>query len=839
MHSRLHLARLLRTAFAILMLCSVLQPASADAQGDCNAATTIDSPTDGGTAKGMMTVQGWAVDQSAPTTSSGVESVHLYLDGEAGGTGKFLIAALVGAKSPTSERPELVRRDVDAALGRTGARAGWVADTDFGSVTPGAHTLYIYVETKCGWVFSRAALTVQPGPRIDITSPVSGASVTNGSQLTISGTATDPAGPGTGVDKVDVYIDGPAGTGTGIGRADYNTTTGAYSLSWTTSGLATGPHTIYVYANSVSTGWSFKTVTINVPGAPTSGGSSSTGTSTTGIIRVESPPPGIVASGPRTFTGYAVDCSDGSAATRVRVYEGTNATGTFLGDASVRENRDVGQYCNWMQRSADVGYAFPLDTRRLTDGRHSLAFVAEFATGSAIATTDINVDNVRPGGTCISYTPSGSCVGYGGVVGGNDNCAYTNGYNGPVYTGVPQQYDPALCVNNPYSTACTGSNAAAYCNANPTVPSCVVYGDPNYCMNNPYAASCSSYGTGSPCVINVNCGYNPDTVNCQNTPNAAGCVNYNLNCTGIVLDQANQTLPTNATVTLSGTAYCGLTDTGGGISTVQISDRTNGANTPINNNFRLTANSVYSASWNTSGVVGTRTIFVVATGSCGTMTQQFILYVGAPGAGLSAPFNVVITGGGTSAVTLTWTPVSSPVSNPAGIVGYNVFQSSTGVSTSYQQVQFVAGPGSSTATIGNLTPNQPYFFYVTSVAQGGGQSQPSNIVSSTNSGTGVVISPSPSTLVPVKNPGGFPAGTCPLAPTPCVVRFVFTTNLPTNAVIRWGTVGAGLPFQASDLAIGTNHVIDVTFPSPGTYEWRVDTTPLPSTASPTRQITIP
>src|SRR5207248_401515 len=154
----------------------------------------------------------------------------------------------------------------------------------------------------------------------------------------------------------------------------------------------------------------------------------------------------------------------------------------------------------------------------------------------------------------------------------------------------------------------------------------------------------------APCVINLSCPYDPNSVNCSNSPYGAGCVNYNVNCTAIVLDQVGQTLPTNANVTLSGTAFCGYTDSGGGISTVQVYDRTNGSNTPITSNFRLTGNSVFSVQWNTAGVLGTRTIVVIATGTCGTLAQQFAVSVGAPGLTVSAPVGLTAAATGPSSV---------------------------------------------------------------------------------------------------------------------------------------------------------------------------------------------
>jgi len=124
---------------------------------------------------------------------------------------------------------------------------------------------------------------------VQIDSPSSGTTVSNGQSVRIQGWAADTAGPGTGVSEVHVYLDGQAGQGgTGLGAATYGTSrpdvaqafgrtdwaNAGYELNWTPSGLTGGSHTLYVYAHSTASGWQYKTVSItaNAPvGAPTPG----------------------------------------------------------------------------------------------------------------------------------------------------------------------------------------------------------------------------------------------------------------------------------------------------------------------------------------------------------------------------------------------------------------------------------------------------------------------------------------------------------------------------------------------------------------------------------------
>jgi hypothetical protein len=120
--------------------------------------------------------------------------------------------------------------------------------------------------------------------RIEVDGPAEGATVTNGTQLLIGGWTGDPAGPGTGVDMVRVYLDGQMDAGgkllgnatVGVSRPDVATATGnpafataGYNYLWTPSGLAGGAHVLYVYAHTVATDtWSFKSVSVTAPAQP-------------------------------------------------------------------------------------------------------------------------------------------------------------------------------------------------------------------------------------------------------------------------------------------------------------------------------------------------------------------------------------------------------------------------------------------------------------------------------------------------------------------------------------------------------------------------------------------
>jgi len=58
--------------------------------------------------------------------------------------------------------------------------------------------------------------------QIKIDAPIADSGIGNGAQVDIGGWALDPAGPGTGVDAVRVYLDGPMDAGgTLLGNATY------------------------------------------------------------------------------------------------------------------------------------------------------------------------------------------------------------------------------------------------------------------------------------------------------------------------------------------------------------------------------------------------------------------------------------------------------------------------------------------------------------------------------------------------------------------------------------------------------------------------------------------
>jgi hypothetical protein len=121
--------------------------------------------------------------------------------------------------------------------------------------------------------------------RITIDGPADGVTVRNGTPVLIGGWAVDTAGPGTGVDMVQIYLNGTMdGGGTLLGTANYGDarpdvaaalgspayTNSGFNYSWTPAALNGGTHTLYIYAQSLTSGWVQQALTVHVPAQQTS-----------------------------------------------------------------------------------------------------------------------------------------------------------------------------------------------------------------------------------------------------------------------------------------------------------------------------------------------------------------------------------------------------------------------------------------------------------------------------------------------------------------------------------------------------------------------------------------
>lgn len=122
---------------------------------------TLDRPAaDAAVTEGQpLPIGGWAVDPAA-ASGSGIDAVHVYLDGEAG-AGAAIGAATVGQ----------LRTDVAAALGRPAATSsGFSLERRIAGLRPGLHTLYVYAHAAQGWSYRTLPFTLAetPAPRAPV-----------------------------------------------------------------------------------------------------------------------------------------------------------------------------------------------------------------------------------------------------------------------------------------------------------------------------------------------------------------------------------------------------------------------------------------------------------------------------------------------------------------------------------------------------------------------------------------------------------------------------------------------------------------------------------------------
>ena len=197
------------------------------------------------------------------------------------------------------------------------------------------------------------------------------------------------------------------------------------------------------------------------------------------VLRIETPASGARVHGNVTFTGLAVDCGTGQAAIGVSVYDGpSDASGNpYLADVSMDTSRALSDACSNRGGSGQIGFTLIMDSNRLSDGRHTIAFVARFPNGARqTSTVDVNIDNV-PNQPVVRYPAYYSGVYTGGY--------YVNNLYTPVYTRCTAWNNLGGCISY--------TNLAA-----PVVTPTVYAG----CVTNVYG-NCVSYPyTTNPYVVN-------------------------------------------------------------------------------------------------------------------------------------------------------------------------------------------------------------------------------------------------------------------------------------------------------------------------------------------------
>jgi hypothetical protein len=206
----------------------------------------IDTPAQGATISGIVTISGWAVD-NASEVGTAISSVQVKVDGSVVGTATY------GSS----------RSDVCAAYpGRPGCpNVGYSFSLNTSTLSVGSHTIMATATDSDGTPdtgsFSVTVNVQAPLPTVYIDAPAQGSAVSG--TVTVSGWALDNASAvGTAISSVQVKVDGTVvGTATyGSSRSDvcavYPARPGCpnvgYSFSLNTSTLSAGSHTITVTA---------------------------------------------------------------------------------------------------------------------------------------------------------------------------------------------------------------------------------------------------------------------------------------------------------------------------------------------------------------------------------------------------------------------------------------------------------------------------------------------------------------------------------------------------------------------------------------------------------------
>ncbi|MFM7719005.1 MAG: Ig-like domain-containing protein [Actinomycetota bacterium] len=188
----------------------------------------ITSPGVGASISGTVTLASSASDDAG---GSGVKEVQYYLDGVS----------------------------IGIATGAPSYALSWNAS----AATYGSHTITAVARDNAGNASDVASVTVfRPdvtAPTVRITAPAAGTNVTTGS-ATLTASPADETG-GSGVKEVQYYLD-TISAGTSLGVVASGPT---YALTWNTSGVTPGAHTIYAVARDYAGNASLAaTLSVNV-----------------------------------------------------------------------------------------------------------------------------------------------------------------------------------------------------------------------------------------------------------------------------------------------------------------------------------------------------------------------------------------------------------------------------------------------------------------------------------------------------------------------------------------------------------------------------------------------
>jgi hypothetical protein len=244
-----------------------------EAVGDDTYTGFVDAPANNTivSATKPIDVHGWAVDQSA-VGWAGIDQVQV-VQGLLGQDGRVLASATVALNRP----------DVGQTLGEDFFSAsGFSATVPSGSLGPGQNTLAVYIHTPDkGWWYRQLSIQVQAAPPkafsddplLVVESPTPDVVIpTSVTSLKMNGFAIDRNAErgvgvgGSGVDRIQIYVDGTRRDGVFIGDAQLGKssrdatgfgerfTTAGWEFTLHPNELGEGPHALFVYTTSAVDG---------------------------------------------------------------------------------------------------------------------------------------------------------------------------------------------------------------------------------------------------------------------------------------------------------------------------------------------------------------------------------------------------------------------------------------------------------------------------------------------------------------------------------------------------------------------------------------------------------
>jgi Bacterial Ig domain len=227
----------------------------------------IDIPSNGSgePANSSFVIGGWFADTTAAGWA-GADDMQVF-SGAMGSGGTLLAKGIVG-----QDRPDV------GAFFNYGfwSASGFSASVPTGSLPAGNDTLTVYVHTPSkGWWFKQVTVNVGggggaaapapsagaapnpagPGPVVTISQPTNGQNVLTNTDFTLTGSATDPTGGASAIDKVEIWIDGRRGDPGSrfVGNATLDGG-GGWRLTFSPTKFPSINSNLYVYAHSTLTG---------------------------------------------------------------------------------------------------------------------------------------------------------------------------------------------------------------------------------------------------------------------------------------------------------------------------------------------------------------------------------------------------------------------------------------------------------------------------------------------------------------------------------------------------------------------------------------------------------